>query len=44
MYGFVEKSTDKALLVFRFEDTDTAQNILVKNNIRIANKEDIQGL
>ena len=44
MYGFVEKSTDKALLVFRFEDTDAAQAVLAKNNIKIANREDIQGL
>ncbi|MCK4999910.1 MAG: ACT domain-containing protein [Anaerohalosphaera sp.] len=44
MYGFVEKSTDKALLVFRFENTDAAQDVLVKNNIRIANNQDIQGL
>ena len=44
MYGFVEKFSDKALLVFRFEDTDTAQEILTKNNFKIASIENIQGL
>jgi hypothetical protein len=44
MYGFVEKFSDKALLVMRFEDTDFAQQILAKNNIRAVAEKDIQGL
>ena len=44
MYGFVEKFSDKALLVFRFEDTDLAQRILTENNIKIVTEKDIQGL
>jgi hypothetical protein len=44
MYGFVEKFTDKALLVMRFEDTDFAQQILAKHNIRVVAEKDIQGL
>ena len=44
MYGFVEKFSDKALLVFRFEDTDLAQRILAENNIKIVTEKDIEGL
>lgn len=44
MYGFVEKFSDKALLVFRFEDTDHAQKILAQNGISVVTEEDIQGL
>jgi len=44
MYGFVEKFSDKALLVMRFEDTDFAQEILTKHDIRIVAEKDIAGL
>ena len=44
MYGFVEKFSDKALLVMRFEDPDFAQQILAKHNIRVIAKKDIEGL
>ena len=44
MYGFVEKFSDKALLVMRFEDTDFAQQILAKHNIRAVAEKDIEGL
>ena len=44
MYGFVEKFSDKALLVMRFEDTDFAQQILAKHNIRVVAEKDIGGL
>ena len=44
MYGFVEKFSDKALLVFRFEDTDFAQQILAKNSISVVTKQEIGGL
>ncbi len=44
MYGFVEKFTDKALLVMRFEDTDFAQQIMAKHNIRVVAEKDIEGL
>jgi hypothetical protein len=44
MYGFLEKSSDKALLVFRFEDPDKAIKILHKNKIRVVNKDDIVNL
>jgi hypothetical protein len=44
MYGFVEKSTDKALMVFRFDETDKALTLLKKNGIRIVGKDGIGGL
>jgi hypothetical protein len=44
MYGFVEKFSDKALLVMRFEDTDFAQQILAKHNIHVVAEKDIQVL
>lgn len=44
MYGFVEKFNDKALLVFRFEDTDAAQAILAAHSIRVVASEDLEGL
>ena len=44
MYGFVEKFSDKALLVMRFEDTDFAQQILAKHNVPVVTEKDIEGL
>ena len=44
MYGFVEKHSDKALLVFRFEDTDFAQQILAANDISVVAEKEIEGL
>lgn len=44
MYGFVEKSSDKALLVFRFDEPDKAIEILLKNKIKIIGKKDISEL
>lgn len=44
MYGFVEKFSDKALLVMRFEDTDRAQQILAKQKIHVVTEKDIEGL
>jgi len=44
MYGFVEKFSDQALLVFRFEDTERAGNILAQNEIKIVTQSEIEGL
>ena len=44
MYGFVEKHSDKALLVFRFEDTDVAQQVLARHSISIVTRQEIEGL
>ncbi len=42
MYGFVERSRDKALMVFRFEDTDKAIETLGKNDIGIVGSRDLE--
>jgi hypothetical protein len=44
MYGFLEKASDKALLVFRFDNPDKAISVLVKHNIRVIKKEEIINL
>jgi hypothetical protein len=44
MYGFVERSAEKALLVFRFDDPDKAINVLTQNKIKIIGSKDIGGL
>ncbi len=44
MYGFVEKFSDKALLVFRFEDTELAQKILTDKNVKVVTQSEIEGL
>jgi len=44
MYAFMEKFSDNALLVFRFEDADAAHKVLTNNNIKIVTKEEIKGL
>jgi hypothetical protein len=44
MYGFVEKFSDNALLVFRFEDVEKAQKILLEKNVKIVTRKEIEGL
>lgn len=44
MYGFVEKKTENALLVFRFDNPEKAQQVLRQNEIRIVDEKGIQGL
>lgn len=41
MYGFVEKSRKKALMVFRFEETDKAIETLKNNGIGIAGSKTV---
>jgi hypothetical protein len=44
MYGFVEKFSDNALLVFRFEDTDKATKILAEKSVKVITRREIEGL
>ena len=44
MYAFMEKFSDNALLVFRFEDADAAQKVLSENNIKVVTTAEIKGL
>ena len=44
MYAFVEKSQNKAVLVFRFEDLPKAADALQKGNIRVLSGEEVYSL
>ncbi len=44
MYGFVEKASDNALMVFRFDAVEPAIKVLSDNRIRIVSAEHIRGL
>lgn len=44
MYGFVEKFSEKALLVFRFDDSEKAQKVLQANSITVIGEQGIEGL
>jgi hypothetical protein len=44
MYGFMEKFSDKALLVFRFDDTEKAMQILEKNGISVVTESPAKGM
>ncbi len=44
MYGFVEKSSEKALMVFRFVDTEKAVEVLKKYGIGMLKKDQIADL
>ncbi|MFA6384683.1 MAG: ACT domain-containing protein [Candidatus Omnitrophota bacterium] len=41
MYGFLEKSSNRALLVFRFDNSDTAIEVLKTNKIRVVGQKDM---
>lgn len=44
MYAFVEKSQNKAVLVFRFEDVPAAVSALEAGNIRVLSSEEVLSL
>ncbi len=44
MYGFIEKFTEKALLVFRFDDPEKAGKVLASHGINVVTSKDIQAL
>lgn len=44
MYGFVEKASDKALMVFRIDNIDKAITVLAKNKVSVVSKNTILGL
>ena len=44
MYAFVEKSQDKAIVVFKMAKAEEAGKILQAENIRILNEEDIKNI
>jgi hypothetical protein len=44
MYAFVEKATDKAVVIFRFEDADAAVKVLAKAKISVLPAETVYKL
>ena len=44
MYGFVEKQSEKALLVFRFDNPEQAYQVLAKSGLNVVDEKGIQGL
>ena len=44
MYGFVEKHSEKALLVFRFDNPEQAHQVLAKSGLSVVDEKGIQGL
>ncbi|MBL7215534.1 MAG: ACT domain-containing protein [Phycisphaerae bacterium] len=44
MYGFVEKQSEKALLVFRFDNPEQAHQVLAKSGLSVVDEKGIQGL
>jgi hypothetical protein len=44
MYGFVEKFSENALLVFRFDDSEKAARILKTNGVTVVGGQDIETL
>ena len=44
MYGFVEKNSENALLVFRFDNPELAAQVLRENGLRVIDEKGVQGL
>jgi hypothetical protein len=44
MYAFVEKRSDKALVVFRFDDTEKALRLLAAHHINVIRQAELAGL
>jgi hypothetical protein len=43
MYGFVEKHTSNALMVFRFDEPEKAAKVLLDNGINVVKQAQLQG-
>ena len=44
MYGFVEKKSDRALMVFRFDDPDKAVKLMKENDVPVIGQQEIKSL
>jgi hypothetical protein len=44
MYGFMEKASDKALMVFRFDEPERAAKILTAAGVNVVTRKNVQGL
>ena len=44
LYGFLERKTDKAIMIFRFDDMDAAVNVLKKHGVSLLSDEELRDL
>ncbi len=44
MYAFTQKSGETGLIIFRFDDIDTAIDILVKSGVRLLSGEEVYAI
>ena len=44
MYGFAEKALKKGLMVFKFDNTDKAIEVLSKNKVKLLSKSELDGI
>ena len=44
LYGFLEKKTDKAIMIFRFDDMDAAVNVLKKHGVSLLSDQELRDL
>ena len=44
LYGFLEKKTDKAIMIFRFDEIDAAVNVLKENGVSLLSDQELRDL
>lgn len=44
LYGFLEKKTDKAIMIFRFDEMDAAVNVLKEHGVSLLSDQELRDL
>ncbi|MBN1227824.1 MAG: ACT domain-containing protein [Deltaproteobacteria bacterium] len=44
LYGFLERKTDKAIMIFRFDDMDAAVNVLKEHGVSLLSDQELRDL
>ena len=44
LYGFLERKTDKAIMIFRFDDMDAAANVLKERGVSLLSDQELRDL
>ena len=44
LYGFLEKKTDKAIMIFRFDEIDAALNVLKEHGVSLLSDQELRDL
>ena len=44
MYAFVKRSSDDAIMIFRFEDVDAAVDVLKSNGVKVIDGQQLYGM